>query len=816
MARESEKAVDQDGQGRRSYSIDHGHHDTVIDGDFVYYVYEGWLDYRDVDLRVRADRAVLVLDRDEHAKALLALNKSGLPHRKSIPPVSQQDILHANMRSRLERRASTSGLRRQSVSMPPSRVQLALRVRAIWAQGNVLFERHGVRLVRCEELYLSLISDRGTMKQVEVRLPVGAGVTGNASFVLRSPRVVQQGDRLVARDARMTSCLAGEPHFEMLSQRVTVRQHADATELVGEGNALRVEGLPALPLPDFRYFTDQENWIPLKSISIGSSQDRGAFLLATFGGRWNDMGQSLIDAVATTDERFRGEWWLRTGYTQRRGSPAEGGLKFELPGAFRGEFEAFFLADEGFDRRSVTKHLDGSTIQKDLRTFVRGKLRVPIELNTRLDSEVFWATDAAAYPEFRPRALKDNEVPETSLHLRHAVDNRRLSVIGRINAVDYSYTDRATLGDSFRSEQPYARADLFSQPLFDLAGAWPLVVDVSAGGGRLKNKFDSHSSKRRREEAWRADLSVTASAPYTLFGFAATPYASLRQTWYSDTPNTSVGAYRKSVEGGMRLSTSLSRVFDAESELLDVHDLHHEVRPEINVWSRFTVDRSPMDYFQFDSIDALDEVSVIDVTVLQRVQTRRKDARGDSQAADIVFLDLTQRFFPEASRDNGGDRLGPLFFELIVTPGGGWLPVPNLRILFEGERDWAQSDFKTRNLGLAAGPILGLTVAAEWRSGRDGDGTGSFVVGTKLLGRWSLNSAVIWNFDRSEVNSTGFSIVRRDHDWSLVLGALRDANTGDTGIIFQFVPTLGGLVSGPRQRYVGGDPAFGVLRTTNY
>ncbi len=812
----------------RNWELLRGNIVSKPDGDFTYWVIDGYADFRIDDIRVRANRAVLVWDTDEMLAGEKALGGGGdLPRRGAIPPFSQASLRGQRLRRRMEARAESflgKGAAR-SLQIPPGKERLALVLRAIYADGDVFFERGNLRPFRCRKLFVSFASDRAVMEDVEFRIPAGAlkkvaspSSRQAVSFVVRSPRVVQQGSRLVARKARVTTCDAGEPHFVLESDRLTVTQLDDVTEFLGQGNRLSLAGLTNIPLPDYRYYSDQENWIPLRGMSVGVSQERGEFVLAEFGGRLNDLGQALVSMFSSrsgaSQPRFRGEWSLRTGWMRKRGVPFFGKLNYELPGTFAGKLDSFFMNDSGSDRRSVTRNLDGSLIDQRRRAFVRTENRIALDDHTRLDLELFDASDPAAYSEFRPRALHETEQPETSIHLRHAKDNRRLSVIGRVDVPGFSYTDKATLAEKFRSERPFVRADLFSQPLVEVAEGLPIVLDASLGAGRLRNQFDDTAPAARREASWRADLALELSAPYTLGPWTMRPYAGIRETWYSDRPGTRSASFRKVLEFGASFATSLHRSFDVSSDALDINGLWHRVRPEIRLFHRFDVDRSPSDYFQFDPIDGLSEGSAVDFTVLNRLQTRRKNRAGESQLSDLVWLDLTQRVFPNAVRDNAGKQLGPLFFELIMTPGPGWLPLPGLRFLFEGERDWRRNDFKTRNVGVAVGPIQGSTIAAEWRSGRDGDGTGSVFANTRIFQRWFVQYGLIWDFEQDRLSTTNVMLMRTDHDWTWMLSFSRNEVTSDESVLFRFRPTLGGLLQQRQRRYLSGDPAFGVLNTS--
>ena len=772
--------------------------------DLRYIVLDSLVEVRSGDLRVRAQRAVIEVDHDEWLAAERAISASAsLPRRGAIAPLRQSTETLA----RVARRSGDL-----TAKLPPGRERIALVVRALWAEGDVVFEEKRIKHLRCKKLWMSFLSDRAVMDGVELRLPVGTRLSpGKAAFVLKSRRVVQQSDRLIARDARVSTCDAGDSHYEIFSQRFTLVQRNEVYEFVGEGNELRLEGLPSVALPDYRFYSDQENWLPIKSVAMGRSEERGIFGLVEFGGRWNDLGQSLVDLLSSMEVRFRGEWRLKTGYYEKRGFPFQGRLDYGIGDFFEGRTDAFYLNDSGFDRRSVRNELDGAPITERKRRWFRSRNRLKLGEHTRVDAEAFLAGDSAAYAEFQAGDLKSDELPETSLHLRHAVDNLRLAALARVNAVDFVYDETARLTDRFASERPVARADLFSQPLGEIADAWPIVLDAGLSLGQLRNQYDDRSALRASESAFRADLELELGAPIVFGGFALRPYVATRQTSYDETI-AGGSEHRSALEVGIEVGTRFVRAFDYENEVLDIRGLRHEIRPDLRLTHRFQVDEDPSTLYQFDEVDRVRELSALDLGLLNRVTTRRKDARGETVAQDVLWFDLTQRLYLDADRDNAGDDLGLFAWEIVFRPGPGWFPLPNTRLLFEGERDWNRNEFRTRNVGIAAGPSGGPTFAAEWRSGADGDGTGSLYATAFVMRRWTLVSGLIWDFDRDELNSTSITLVRNDHDWLWVFGFSRSELTDDVSFVFRFIPTLGGLIQLPQQRYVAGDPAFGILR----
>ncbi len=795
------------GKNLRGASLHYGHFEILARGDQVFALFRGYFRLNWRDLKVSAKEAVLYLDRDEYQELIGKLRKkSGPPKRDLLAPVDQKRFLDAAVLKKLEEMGVVeNGGRKWDVKAPLSTERLLRLAKGIFAQGDVVVEQGGVHIFRASSFSLSLDSDRMLFKDVTIRLPRGRPpLKGQNPFFLRCKEATQQGKRLVARGAVLTTCVAGKPHFDISSRKLVVFLHKDLTEFQGLGNSLNLSGLPSVPLPNYHYYSNQETWVPLKGFRAGVTDRWGEFAFPVFGGRWNDLGQWAIRQLGEGDERFEGEWLLRTGWSRKRGSPLDGTLKYRYGEIWRGELNAFYLDDQGQDRRAMRRQLDGTPIRPGDRGFIRTKNRIQLRKNLRLDLKAFQASDPASYVEFRASSLHEEEIPETSFDLRYAKDNVLARVTGRDTLQDFNYDDATRLTQKFLSERPYGRFQLFSQPLAQLGDFAPLVLDVSAGAGLLRNRFDDHVTSSQVEQALRVDGQVELSSPFVWGDFAIRPFALVRETWYSDSPGGR-SKNRKAFEAGAAFSTRFEREFGVESAMFRLHGLRHEVIPEVRVFHRFLVDRSPGDYYQFDEGDALDEFSALDVGVLQRLMTL--DSRGKPH--EWMWLDLTQRFFPNRHRDNNGDRLGIFAFEWVFRPSR------TLRFLVEGERDWNRGDFKTRNIGMAIEPIPGWSLAGEWRSGLDRDGEGSFTTGVMFWQRWSVNYGTIYDFDQSRFRTSSVVLARRDHDWTLVFRFDKDQIVGDTRFFIQFLPNFLGM-GGQGPKYIAGDPAFGVRNSALY
>jgi hypothetical protein len=204
--------------------------------------------------------------------------------------------------------------------------------------------------------------------------------------------------------------------------------------------------------------------------------------------------------------------------------------------------------------------------------------------------------------------------------------------------------------------------------------------------------------------------------------------------------------------------------------------------------------------FQFDDIDALDERAEIRFELLNRLQRHKRGPDGD-RIDEFVWLDLAQTVTP-LSYQNDGHHLGLFEFELILRPAAEWVPIPNLRLLVEGEHDWNEDDQRTLNTALRFGPVLGLDWYGEYRTDRTTDGAIGYGAGTTLFGRWGLAAGGQYDLDRNQNLNYIAQITRQDHDWRILFGASFDLVTDTTSFFVNFEPTLGGLIEPRAQRQV--------------
>ena len=784
-----------------------GHQQSVRDEgrDHMDTILLGGIHFVRGDLEIRADSAVVRSDTDELTRGLPSDSSGALPRRGLIPPDPRRPVSEELLRQRLAgfvQAGEGRPLPRSSGEPLPWGL-----VQSMYLEGNVSVTVQRRQVARARSLLLSVVDDRMVLEGAELRL-WGTSPRHSANvFVVRGDKLVRQGRRTTGRDVSVTACSAGEPHIEILLGEVEIIEREGDFEVRARDGSLAVAGLGSLPLPNTSFFTSDQTNLPLRGASAGYSSAEGARVQVDLGGSINPVGGALHKFFTGRPEsEFRGDWYTGLGFIQERGMPVEGGLLYGAPGLYTGKLDAFYLNDRGNNRREILNNLDGSLITEDERSMIHTENRVWLGDNTTLDLTLFRLGDPAVWSEFYQGEYREAERPETSVYLRHGVENRLLTATGRFNLNDFSYGSDRGLADSFTEELPAVAFNLFSEELTRLPYDIPLLLTSGSSAGYFNRDFDELLPDVD-QDTMRLDQDLELAAPFQLGPIGVRPFASARVTHYEDTvlgPSDERWAFAGGISAGMRFARSWSWADGADERTA----LRHVVSPRVSFFDRYKVNGDPQNYFQFDETDTLTEGTQLRFELLNRLQHRRnKDA-----AREFVWLDLAQTVMPIADRDNQGDQLGLFEYELLVRPLEEWVPIPGLRFLLEGEHDWNRREARTFNAGTIFRDVLGMDWHTEYRKDRNTEGSIVYGLGTELFNRWSIWGRSQYDLQLDETLNYVVRVIRRDHDWHIHLGLVFDEIDDDTRFFINFEPSIRGLFKPRNRGFVSGRG----LRETSY
>ncbi len=754
-----------------------------------------WLKVPSLHLEIRGQNALLLQDVDT-VEIAQSRTKKGLPRRGFDHPAPRRRLSNDEIRARLARSlAAIEGA-------DPARIDtidddMLDAVRYLYCEGGLVVIRDGVEVLRCERLWLSPLDDRIVVEEAELRYAT-PGRPGDATLVVRGPRLVKQGGRWTGRDVTLTTCTAAEPHAAIAAAEFEIIEREGEFEVFARGQRLLVNGTAILPLPDAHVFTGSQSEFPIKRVRTGYSDKDGVTGEVVLGLPWNATGGALHRWISGRPaHEFRGDWELGLGYIENRGAPIDAVLEYRVPGRYEGRTEAFWLDDRGDDRREITRHIDGSDIEAGNRGIVRSQNRVHLAPQTHLDLVAFHGSDPGVWPEFFNGAYRTEETPETSTYLHHADGNRLLTVGSRFDLSEFSYRDDRALATRFVEELPVVTYHWIAQPLGRTPWDTPVVVDLATEIGQRRSDYDDRAGFRVADRTLRADQLAEVSLPFRLAELGIRPFFNGRGTWF-DGDVTGDAEGRVAMTGGVQAGTRMSRTWswlDGEEQ----KGVRHVIAPKISYLDRFHVDDDGSEFFAFDDIDTLGVERLFRFEVRNLLQTMESTDAG-RQPRDFVFLDLAQDFYPDKGRDNGGEPLGLFRYDLLLRPRVRWLPFETFSYAVYGDHDW-QNGLRTFDTELQFGPVAGLLWTLDYRTDSLVDGAVGVGANTRLLDRWDLFAASQRDLEGDEWLAYSFGLRRNDHDWSIELVGVYNPFSDETTLRLDFLPRFGGFGGGRSARF---------------
>ena len=816
---------DQDKQQKPQMTLplDWGYENSKTEGDAVDVVFANGIRFASGTREIRAETAVVRFDRDAY-KALFERSKGGLPTRGVIAPDPRRILSGELIMGRLESFLQSLGTSPATgIREFKERLQ---QIKSIYLEGNIVVIDAGVEILTAKSLMFSVPDNRAVFKDVELRLTSKARRGPDRLLIIRAPKLVKQGIRTTGRKVSVTTCSAGKPHFEVLSGEIEIIERTDEFEIISRDNTLAFSGRRTVALPNAHFFTSDQNQILIKGFKVGYSQAERWLVNLDLGVSMNETGGAIHEFLTGRPAgEFRGDWRLGLTWNEVRGTPFDAELSYRGGKLYEGSMTGFYLPDDGGPNLELIRtYLDGTRITETERSLFSTENRVFLAKNWTLDLSAFIAGDPAVYSEFQYGRWHEYEVPETSAHLRHADDNRLFTLTGRTNLTTFTYGDDRALQPEFKEELPLATYDIFTEPLFSI-GETDVVLTSSTEAGVFRHEFDSHFAPRTMDQTFRFDQQLEVASPFHWGPFAVRPHTSARFTYY-DNSVTAREFERWAFDAGISLTTRLARSWKSLDEEGHTLAVRHTMYPSISFGHLFKVDGMPTDFFQFDEIDSLNENGVVRVGLLNRFHKfrRGKDWSPDDafrtedlhrtdvwrdktkrldEAREFFFLDVAQNFAPISDRDNNGHVLGLFEYEMIWRPMEEWIPVPNLRVLVEGEHDWNANELRTLNTAMRFGKVLGVHWYTAYRTDQLVRGTFHYGATTDVLGRWTITASGAQDLDRREPLDYGMTLMRRDHDWTLRVGFGYSIVRDEFTFNIRFEPMFGGLFRNRARDFAG-------------
>jgi len=255
-------------------------------------------------------------------------------------------------------------------------------------------------------------------------------------------------------------------------------------------------------------------------------------------------------------------------------------------------------------------------------------------------------------------------------------------------------------------------------------------------------------------------------------GIYATPYAATRQTYYTKNRWDDDNIFREIYEYGLDISTKFYKVFDVATTFMDINKLRHIITPTVGFFHRHQPSVSPVNLFQFDTVDSLDYENKIILSLENKLQTKRPaggkagEKSGEWKSVDllrfIVSTDYEFRLKKGSFYSKGDGAFTDIKYELELSPYD-WLFTKADMVM-----DTKDYDIRTANFDIVCDTGGKLEFGAGYRYERSETGTTSqFTMDStyKVSKDWAVRAYERFDIHDSKWIEQEYTIYKDLHCW---------------------------------------------------
>jgi hypothetical protein len=474
-------------------------------------------------------------------------------------------------------------------------------------------------------------------------------------------------------------------------------------------------------------------------------------------GKRKDWGKYFLSAwrVNVTDD-IRGRVYL--DYREKLGVAEGFGLNYDLPELGKGDYKYYYTQER-------SRWIEEGQPAEFQRYLIRWRHYQTLTAQTTLSAEYWKIEDSKRQiggdflKDYFFREYEKDTQPLSYILLNHAFSAANLNILLQ-KRTNRSYTQKEKLPEIS-----------FSLPAYKL-GISPRYLKNSTTFSSLTSKNAAPSDQD--DDVVRFDTFNEVSLPTKVSLFWFKPFVGIRETQYSKDKNGDLLGPRTTFYSGVSISTKFYRIFDTPPGFLglDIDDIRHIVTPSIEYSYRHqpTVPSSKLQ--QFDEIDSLSKNNSMDLELVNKLQTKRKNKTVDFA---VFKFNTSYRFKPEGTASSFSDM--GLDLEL--------LPFAWLRMEADAAYDHFNDYFKTVNVdavfNFSDEHSFGIGHRYERKAGKEL--TSELI--WRLNPKWKFRVYERYQFSRSPSFKRGFReqeyAVSRDlHCWQLDVTYNVERDKGET------------------------------------
>jgi hypothetical protein len=726
----------------------------------------------------------------------------------------------------------------------------------VYLEGNIEV-RQGMNLIKAQQAFFDIREERALLinSELQAYIPELQG-----SVRVRADRIRQlNNEKFHAQNAWVTASQFGKPTYRLQASDIFFENRYDLPWLgeddfqidpatgkvkpravpwvTSTNNTLFLNDLPVFYTP---YLTGpaEDPQIPIRELSFAQDRIFGTQLRST----WNFAKLMGVDLAPGTT------WDLNLDFLSDRGPGIgtevvyEGQDVFDVPGPYYGQFDAYYIHDDGLDNLGLNRR---DLVPKDSN---RGKVlwrhRQALAPDTTLVGELGFLSDRNFLEQYYENEFDTGKDYDTRLELAHQFDNLNLSIWGRYNLNDFDYqTDWL----------PKAEATLLGEPLLN---DWLNYSQHSSVGygiiGAIEGPTDPDDVFTPLPYFPQADGVVAQSRhelslPFNLGPVKVVPYVLGEAAFWQDDGFTGNDIDRYYGQAGVRSSIMFHKLFPGvQSDILGLNGLAHkhelgmeyyyaeasrglESIPQYNEFDDNSQERfrermlvntfggalplipgyatSPFDprYFAVRNnagssvtspyFELVDDQHVVRATSRHRLQTKVGPPE-DQQIIDWMTLDLGISYFLNADRDNYGEDIG------VVDAHYTWDVGSRTKLLANAYLDFFESAPQMWDVGILSQRSLRGSMYLGYRQIEAGPVESrliNFSTSYAMSQKWIATFGTSYDVAEMQDRGQSLTVSRLGQDFIFHVGANVDTSKDNVGVIFSIEPRFGAFNSSNTQ-----------------
>lgn len=426
-------------------------------------------------------------------------------------------------------------------------------------------------------------------------------------------------DEFTMTEGYMTTCDLPHPHYRIRAKQVKVylNDRVEASNIVAYLGNVPVFYIPRYTQP----LDDRKTHI---TVMPGQSSDWGYYVLTAYRYYLNDKsrGDVLLD------------------YRTKQGLGAGVNHYLDTDKVGRGAFKFYF--DQENNILSVDKDKD-APVKNRYRYQYRHRWDMP-EVDSYLIGEFNYLSDRDVIKDYFY-----NEYEEIGDH-----PDNYISLI----TTKQDYTTEFLMRKRFNNfYNVVERLPEFKININNFRiGETNFYYTGAASAGYLNEVFDNTNITDGLKDVGvvRADAYNQVSYAARLFrAYSVTPYAGIRETYYSRNAFGETNQVRTLFNAGVDTQVKYYKIYDVQSNFLglDINKLRHIITPSANYYFAHQPTIAPGNLHQFDEIDALWASNGILLGLENRLQTKRL-TDGAMKSVDLATLIVSSDYMFRLDKGN--------------------------------------------------------------------------------------------------------------------------------------------------------------------